>query len=711
MQRPSLPTLSAAALPSLLLVSLTATADINSRYNTTQHDFGGVGLLQTPTARMAEDGNLSFNANRTEPYNRYSISAQPLPWLEGTIRYTAITNRNYGPEEFSGDQSFKDKAIDFKVRLLKEGYWVPQVAFGMRDAGGTGLFSSEYFVANKRFYDLDVSLGIAWGYIGNRGGIDNPLGWFKDSFNDRGEVTADVSQAGDLGTNRYFKGPIGVFGGVEYQTPWERLRLKVELDGNDYQSEPLSNDIDQDYPINFGATYRLGKSIDLTAALERGNTAMFGITYQANMKTNPEPKKYLDPAAEARRGLPAGVNGSQVDWADVSRRLGESAGINVQQISLHGDEVIVTGDQTRYRNRAQGLGRAARVLDNSLGEGTYDWYTLVYRPRGMEVSQTSINAETLRRYEMNEVDADTLRKGVANAVPSVLDDEVVYTAPLDKYSFGTSLGYTQNVGGPDGFLLYQFLLRFNGAYYFDDNKWLNGSVGVNLLNNYDKFEYDAPSNLPRVRTDIRSYATSSDVQLSRLQYTQTHRLDRDLYAMAYAGLFEWMYGGVGGEVLYRPYGANWAIGADFNWVKQRGFEQDFSFRDYSTLTGHVTGYLQTGFYNVLAKGSVGRYLAGDYGATLDLSRRFDNGFTMGAWATMTNVSKEEFGEGSFDKGVYIQIPFDAFFIRSTTSVGTIAWNPLTRDGGARLGRYYQLYNFTNDRDLDNFNDGFRRLTE
>ncbi|WP_425054922.1 YjbH domain-containing protein [Pseudomonas abyssi] len=711
MQRPLLPALSAAALPSLLLVSVTAAADINSRYSTTQHDFGGVGLLQTPTARMAEDGNLSFNANRTEPYSRYSISAQPLPWLEGTIRYIAITNRNYGPEEFSGDQSFKDKAIDFKVRLLKEGYWTPQIAFGMRDAGGTGLFSSEYFVANKRFYDLDVSLGIAWGYIGNRGGIDNPLGWFKDSFNDRGEVTADVSQAGDLGTNRYFKGPIGVFGGVEYQTPWDRLRLKVELDGNDYESEPLSNEIDQDSPINFGATYRLGKSIDLTAAFERGNTAMFGITYQANMKTNPEPKKYLDPAPEVRRGLPAGVNGSQVDWADISRRLGENAGINVQQISLHGDEVIVTGDQTRYRNRAQGLGRAARVLDNSLGEGTYDWYTLVYRPRGMEVSQTSVNAETLRRYEMNEVDADTLRKGVVNAVPSVLDDEVVYTAPLDKYSFGTSLGYTQNVGGPDGFLLYQFLLRFNGAYYFDDNKWLNGSVGVNLLNNYDKFEYDAPSNLPRVRTDIRSYATSSDVQLSRLQYTQTHRLDRDLYAMAYAGLFEWMYGGVGGEVLYRPYGANWAIGADFNWVKQRGFEQDFSFRDYSTLTGHVTGYLQTGIYDVLAKGSVGRYLAGDYGATLDLSRRFDNGFTMGAWATMTNVSKEEFGEGSFDKGVYIQIPFDAFFIRSTTSVGTIAWNPLTRDGGARLGRYYQLYNFTNDRDLDNFNDGFRRLTE
>ena len=125
----------------------------------------------------------------------------------------------------------------------------------------------------------------------------------------------------------------------------------------------------------------------------------------------------------------------------------------------------------------------------------------------------------------------------------------------------------------------------------------------------------------------------------------------------------------------------------------------------------MTGYLQTGFYNVLAKGSVGRYLAGDYGATLDLSRRFNNGITIGGWATQTNVSSEEFGEGSFDKGVYFTFPFDAFFARSTTSTGTIAWNPLTRDGGARLARFYQLYDMTQAADMDHFNDGFSSLRE
>jgi len=88
----------------------------------TQNDFGGVGLLQTPTARMAPAGELSANANRTDPYSRYSFSLQPFDWLEGSFRYTAISNRRYGAEALSASQSFKDKAIDFKARLWEESH-------------------------------------------------------------------------------------------------------------------------------------------------------------------------------------------------------------------------------------------------------------------------------------------------------------------------------------------------------------------------------------------------------------------------------------------------------------------------------------------------------------------------------------------------------------------------------------------------------------
>ncbi|MCO5784820.1 hypothetical protein DHB74_00445 [Pseudomonas sp. G11-1] len=692
----------------LAILSQNALAD---RYRTTQSDFGGVGLLQTPSARFADEGAFSFNANRVSPYSRYSISVTPLPWLEGTLRYTAMTNLTYGGEDsdFGGDQSNKDKSMDAKFRLWEESYWMPQIALGFVDIGGTGLFSSEYFVANKRFWDLDLSLGLAWGYHGSRGDISNPFGGLRDSER---AGRAEGDRGGNFNTSTYFSGPAAFFGGVEYQTPWDRLRLKVELDGNDYSSEPGDPDFEvADSRFNIGAVFKVRDGIDISAGWERGNTAMIGITFSTNLKTGRGPEKFLDPEPEARRPLPAGVSGQTVDWANVSDRLKDNAGFEVEEIAIKDREVIVTGEQTTYRNEAEGVTRASRVLDNSLGEGTYDWYTLVNKPRGMAVSETSINPQRLRDYEQNAADTEDLRRGIVNATPSVVSKDVVHTAELDKFDWGLSLGYKQNMGGPDGFILYQLLARVNAEYRFNRNNWVRGNLGVNLLNNYDKFEMRGTSNLPQVRTHIREYLVTSDVVLENLQYTHTRQLDRDVYAMAYAGLLESMFGGVGGEVLYRPFDAGWAIGVDANWVKQRGFRQDFDFRDYSTWTGHITGYSQTRFWDILAKGSAGRYLAGDYGATLDLSRRFANGVTVGAWATRTDVSSEDFGEGSFDKGIYFTFPFDAFFSRSTTSAGTIAWNPTTRDGGARLARQYGLYNMTNARNIDHFNDGFGLMTE
>lgn len=679
------------------------------RYRTTQHDFGGVGLLQTPTARMAPEGSFSVNANRTAPYSRYSISVQPLPWMEGTLRYVAITNRDYSDrEEFSGDQSLKDKAFDFKFRLLKESYWLPDLSVGFRDLAGTGLFSSEFVVANKRFHDLDFSLGVAWGYIGNRGDFSNPLTVLGDDYNERNAAT--VGTGGDFSLDNYFRGRPSVFGGVEYQSPWDALRFKIELDGNDYQSEPSNNNQEQDSPFNFGVVYRLTDTLDLTAGWERGNTAMFGLTLHTNLKTAPFPSKLLDPPPEERKPLPAGVSGDAVDWASVSQRLENNAGFAVEHVKVRDRELIVTGEQTKYRDQAEGLGRASRILDNATGD-SYDWYTLVNKPRGIAVSEASVDARTLRDLEQNRVDEETVRRSTVLAAPSERDTDTLHTEPLDKFTYGLSLGYKQSMGGPDDFILYQFLARLTSEYRFNRNQWLYGSLGVNLLNNYDEFDNRGTSELPQVRTNIREYLVTSDVVLEKLQYTHTKRLSRDVYAMGYGGLLETMFGGVGGEVLYRPHGGNWAVGVDANWVRQRGFRQDLSFRDYSVFTGHVTTYLQTNFYDVLAKVSAGQYLAGDKGGTLELSRRFDNGFTVGAWATKTNVSAEQFGEGSFDKGIYFTIPFDAFFARSSTSTGTLAWSPLTRDGGARLSRFYQLYDLTGASDTNRFNAGFGSITE
>lgn len=60
-----------------------------------QSDFGGVGLLQTPTARMAREGELSLNYRDNDQYRYYSASVQLFPWLETTLRYTDVRTRQY----------------------------------------------------------------------------------------------------------------------------------------------------------------------------------------------------------------------------------------------------------------------------------------------------------------------------------------------------------------------------------------------------------------------------------------------------------------------------------------------------------------------------------------------------------------------------------------------------------------------------------------
>jgi hypothetical protein len=90
----------------------------------------------------------------------------------------------------------------------------------------------------------------------------------------------------------------------------------------------------------------------------------------------------------------------------------------------------------------------------------------------------------------------------------------------------------------------------------------------------------------------------------------------------------------------------------------------------------------------------GRYLAGDYGGTLELYRRFDTGIIVGAWMTFTNVPFSKFGEGSFDKGIRIVIPTEFVLPFGTTTRFEEDLRPIQRDGGQILNNDAILYDMT-----------------
>ena len=187
---------------------------------------------------------------------------------------------------------------------------------------------------------------------------------------------------------------------------------------------------------------------------------------------------------------------------------------------------------------------------------------------------------------------------------------------------------------------------------------------------------------------------SEKYHISRLQFNYFSSLSSNIYAKFSAGLFEEMFGGFGGEVLYRPFNQNFGIGAEIWRVRQRAYDMLFSFRDYETTTGHINAYYTDPYSKVTVALKGGRFLAEDSGINFDFSRRFKTGLVIGAFFSLTDISEAEFGEGSFDKGFYFMIPIETFLGKYAKR--NLGWGlrPLTRDGAAYLNHSYYLWGMT-----------------
>ncbi len=112
-----------------------------------------------------------------------------------------------------------------------------------------------------------------------------------------------------------------------------------------------------------------------------------------------------------------------------------------------------------------------------------------------------------------------------------------------------------------------------------------------------------------------------------------------------------------------------------------------------------------------ASARVGRYLAKDFGVTFDVSRTFESGVRVGAFATFTDVSAEEFGEGRFDKGIYFILPLDLLYNKHVRSAVGIAYRPLVRDGGQQVIIRQPLIGTTDPARKSNFLNGWQGLTD
>ena len=662
----------------------------------TSSRYGGIGLIEYPSARFQSPGNLRLGITSRYPYEVTALTTTPFSWMEATYRYTEIKNQLYSPyASFSGNQTLKDKGFDFRFLLLKESNFIPNLAIGARDVAGTGLFASEYLVASKRFWNLDVTLGLGWGLLAGEGKYSNPLGKLRESFKTRSTVYGGGATAGDFSFRNFFAGEkVGLFGGLEYSLPYKGLRLKLEYD----TSNQDINSLTKKSPYNFSLVGGQKDMIEYSVGLTAGSEFNFSFFVKGDFGTGPivpkmnPPIKLKAPSAKDRNRLNAN---RELLFGSLNANLAVEK-IYTQGISMSKDEITLTINQAKFRSQPRAIGRAIRVA-SFIAPENIKYITINTMNADIEMSSTTVLRNDIENYLNNKGSISEIWNHSKLRSPETqhyknADFQPVVNFPEIRTNIAPAL--RNMIGGPEAFFLGQLWIRINNTIKLARGLEINTVAGINVYSNFNQLRTASDSTLPHVRSDIQDYFKEGQNNIQRMKIDYMWSPYRDVIARLDFGLLEEMFGGAGGEILYRPYNKTWAIGLVAHKVKQRAYNQRFNFKDYEVTTGHLEIYKEFPKLRIIAQIMAGKFLAGDVGATLDVSRRYHTGLRLGFFATRTNTSSEEFGEGSFDKGIYFQIPHDLFFTNYSTGNVFFGLHPLTRDGGALLVQHHSLYSVT-----------------
>ena len=653
--------------------------------------YGVPGLIDTPNARSAPDAEIAATVGGFVLQQRGSFSFQLLPNLSGTFRYSGISQED-GP----GTDGTFDRSFDLRYRFIEETDVLPDVAIGLQDFLGTGDLSAEYIVATKTLNDqIDVTAGIGWGRLGSRNGFDNPLGALDPFFETRPVRTRAEFQEGGTVTGQFFRGDLGVFGGVTYRYS-DKLTFKAEYSSDGYVRETDNGTLDNRSPINVGLNYTYRPGLDLQLAYLYGSELAAGATLTLNPRVRLAPggRETAPPPVRVRPADRAAAASWGTDENTLTQTLKE-AGITLNGYDVTSDTVArVRYTNTTFRSEAQAMGRVARILSAQL-PAAVETFVLEPQQRGIPLSATTIQRRDLETLENRAQGAlrlaqasPTTDAGPATGLTYVLDTEPAFTWGIGPYARLIVFNGDAPVQLDGG-------LELKARYTFAPNIVAKGVVRQSLRNIPLADETEAENDLQNVRTDGRFYGRDGHPVIQTLTLAHYGRPGDDLYSRVTGGYIEEQHGGISTELLWKPVDSRLALGAEVNYTAQRDFEQLFSFQDYDVVSGHLSGYysFDNGFH---AQVDVGRYLAGDWGATFGLDREFDNGWRVGAYFTLTDVPFDEFGEGSFDKGIRITVPNDFFIGTATRDKVSTNLQSLQRDGGARLNVDGRLYDIVRD---------------
>ncbi len=384
----------------------------------------------------------------------------------------------------------------------------------------------------------------------------------------------------------------------------------------------------------------------------------------------------IDAAAPAQPSRAAAIAAIRKDIA--AQKIGLAA------LSLTGSDAVVYYTNNHYFHERDALDRLVRILMADAPPDIERFRLIAMKGPGPQREFDVLRAPTERSIE--QTGSFSLAEGTDNGTPAPMRNPILAAAApglFPRFNWSVFPQFRQELFDPDNPFAVQFLAAGEATLELWQGLTLIAEGEVNL---YDNFNVLRPNDsaLPHVRSDFVKYFTQGKNGIGELEAAYEFRLAPTVFAKFRTGYLESMFAGVGGEVLWRPEGQRWALGGDLYEVKQRDFDRLFGLQPYHVLTGHVSLYYASPWYDLNFAVRAGQYLAGDHGITFEATRRFETGVEIGAFFTRTNVSAQQFGEGSFDKGIIIRIPIGWVAPVDTQAQFNLDLRPVQRDGGQRL---------------------------
>ena len=599
---------------------------------------GSVGLINTPSARFYDESVHGVTFYDGTPDQKITLTSSPYDWLEASFFYTNIQGLPYPGFEY---QDYKDKGFNIKLRLKKEGI-LPALAIGLNDFAGTGYYSSEYIVSSYGINNLDFHFGLGWGQLsGTKKNIENPFSYLSDSFDTR-PIEAS-GQGGSFNLSQYFSGRnASPFYGVSYLAN-KNLLLKFEKDTT-LVNGPRMPYKERKSDFSFGLDYLFNENFSLGMAFERGGFFSLKFVYKSNPKSIKD-YEYKEPE----------INDEDDKYSRMIKNL-EDNGIGVEKITETSRSIGLELTQFIHPD--------LNIVEEIIAEAT----------KNSGINKTiKKDIEIANLKAVSEID-DSFKRNART---------IYERQTSNRINTSTGVRFKPFIASREEFFKGAVLVENNTELILRENLFFNTNLKYSLANNFDDLRFPPRNTFPaQVRSDVKQYLRNMDegILIGRAQLDYHFTPKKNHHLMFTGGILEDMFSGIGVEYLNFRQNTNYSFGIELFKVKKRDYNWGFGHLDYenTTLTANFY-YRNYGLIPFDLKVTAGEYLAGDVGSTIEFSRSFSNGVKFGAFATFTDVSTEEFGEGSFDKGIFFNIPIFGNAISYT-------WRPLTKDPGAMLIR-------------------------